>query len=140
MKRDFNLRYRGQLFAVLSFVLASTLLLTGCQTVSTSHAQDIGVPRYAATDPALVQILRTPPARAHVRVGEVRAEPSSQNVDVAKTEAALRKEAAKLGADAAVVVYDHTQIVGAQVVGGWFNRSVELTQGRIVVAIAIKHL
>lgn len=140
MKTKLNTQSTGRLFAGLSLVFASTLLLTGCQTVSTSHAQNIGVPRYAPTDPALVQILRTPPTRAHVRVGEVRAEPNSQNVDVARIEAVLRKEAAKLGADAAVVVYAHTQLVGAQVVGGWFNRSVELTQGRIVVAVAIKYL
>ncbi len=60
-------------------------------------------------------------------------------MDVAKIEDAVRKEAAKLGADAAVVVYDKTQVVGAQVVGGWLNRSIETIQGRVIVAIAIKY-
>jgi len=57
--------------------------------------------------------------RPHVRLGEVRAEPSSQSVDVTKIEEALRKEAAKLGADAVVVVYDRTQVRGAVVTGPW---------------------
>jgi hypothetical protein len=74
-----------------------------------------------------------------VRLGEVRAEPSSENVDVAKIEGALRKEAAKLGADAVVVVYDRTQVTGAFVTGPWWGRSVQTVQGRIVIAVAIKY-
>jgi hypothetical protein len=127
--------------SVLTVTLAATVLLvtTGCQTVSTSYTQEIGGPRFPPSDPAQVQILRTEPTRPHVRLGEVRAEPSSESVDVSKIEAALKKEAAKLGADAAVVVYDKTQVVGAQVVGGWLNRSVETIQGRVIIAIPIKY-
>ena len=87
----------------------------------------------------MVQILRTAPTRPHVRLGEIRAEPYSENTDAATIEAALRKAAAKLGADAAVVVYDRTQVTGAQVVGGFLNRSVETITGRIIVAVAIKY-
>jgi hypothetical protein len=119
--------------------LATLLLASGCQTVSTSHTQDIGGPIFAPSDPLQVQILRTEPTRPHVRLGQVRVEPSDPSVDVTKIEAALRKEAAKIGADAAVVVYDKTQVTGAQVVGGWLNRSIEETEGRIIIAIAIKY-
>jgi hypothetical protein len=123
-----------------SFAAAAALvLLAGCQTVSTTHSQEIGGPRFAPSDPAQVQILRTEPTRPHVRLGEVRAEPSDPSVDVTKIEDALRKEAAKLGADAAVVVYDQTQVTGAQVVGGWLNRSIERTEGRVIIAVAIKY-
>lgn len=126
---------------MLSHALAAAAVigLTGCQTVSTSHQQEIGGPKFAPSDPAQVQILRTEPTRPHVRLGEVRAEPSTESMDVSKIEDALRKESAKLGADAAVVVYDKTQVVGAQVVGGWLNRSVEAVEGRVIVAIAIKY-
>ena len=124
---------------MLALIAVALLLVAGCQTVSTSHTQDIGAPRFAPSDPAQVQILRTEPTRPHVRLGEVRAQPSDESVDVSKIEDAIRKEAAKLGANAAVVVYDKTQVVGAQVVGGWLNRSVDPIEGRIIIAIAIKY-
>jgi hypothetical protein len=127
--------------SVLTTVYAATALLvsTGCQTVSTSHTQDVGAPKFPPSDPAQVEVLRTEPTRAHVKLGEVRAQPSSESVDVTKIEIALKQEAAKMGADAAVVVYDKTQVVGAQVVGGWLNRSVDPIEGRVVIAIAIKY-
>jgi len=111
----------------------------GCQNVSTTHTQAIGGPRFAPSDPTQVQILRTEPTRAHVRLGEVKAEPSSPKVDAALIEDALRKEAAKLGADAAVVVADRTQVTGAVVTGPWWGRSLEATEGRVVIAVAIKY-
>ena len=119
--------------------VAMLFLATGCQTVFTSRTQDIGAPKYPPADPTQVQILRTPPTRAHVRLGEVRAEPSSENVDAAKIEDALRKEAATLGADAVVVVYDRPQVTGAFVTGPWWGRSLQTVQGRIVIAVAIKY-
>ena len=53
--------------------------------------------------------------------------------------AALRKAAAKLGADAVVVVSDSTQVTGAYVTGPWYGRSIERVVGRIVIAVAIKY-
>ena len=123
----------------MGLAAAMLLLVTGCQTVSTTCTQDIGGPKYPPSDPAQVQILRTQPTRAHVRLGEVRAEPSSTSVDVDKIEAALRKAAAKLGADAAVVVYDQTQVTGAVVTGPWYGRSLQEVQGRVILAVAIKY-
>jgi hypothetical protein len=114
-------------------------ILTGCNTVSTSVRQDIGGPTFPPSNPALVQILRTPPTRPHVRLGEVTAEPSSDSVPVTEIETALRKAAAKMGADAAVVVYDKTQITGAFVTGPWWGRSVQTIQGRVIIAVAIKY-
>jgi hypothetical protein len=127
--------------AIPAVILAAAALLvvTGCQTVSTSNTQYIGVQQFAPSDPMQVQILRTEPTRPHIKLGEVRAEPSSESVDVTKIETALKKAAAKMGADAAVVVYDKTQVVGAQVVGGFLNRSVETITGRVIVAVAIKY-
>ena len=118
---------------------AAALMTTGCNTVSTSVTQSIGVPTFPPTVPAQVQILRTEPTRQHIQLGQVRAEPSSVGMDVTKIEAALQKAAAKLGANAAVVIYDKTQVTGAMVVGGWANRSVEPIEGRVIVAIAIRY-
>jgi hypothetical protein len=125
-------------------VIATLLQATGCQTVDTRHTQAVGSPKYPPSDPSQVQILRTEPTRPHVRLGEVRAEPSSESVDVSKIEEALRQEAAKLGADAAVVVYDRTEVTGAWVTGAWVtgpwrDRSVQPIEGRVVIAIAIKY-
>jgi hypothetical protein len=126
------------------FALFTTIVVlfafTGCNTVSTSTKQDLGGPRFPPSDPALVQILRTAPTRPHVRLGEVRAEPSSDSVEVSKIEDALRKVAAKLGAEAAVVVYDHVQVTGAFVTGGLWNRSIQREEGRVIIAVAIKFL
>jgi hypothetical protein len=126
---------------ILTLGLASAMLfvMTGCQTVSTTNTQAIGGPTYPPSDPATVQILRTVPTKPHVRLGEVRAEPSDESVSAAKIEEALRKAAAKMGADAAVVVSDTTQVTGAYVTGPWYGRSIERVEGRVVIAVAIKY-
>jgi len=126
-------------YAMLAFTGVALFLTTGCQSVSTSCTQEIGGPKFPPSDPALVQILRTAPTRAHVRLGEVRAEPIDTSVDAPKIEAALRKAAAKLGADAAVVIYDRTQVTGAQVVGGFGYRSLQAVTDRVIIAVAIKY-
>jgi hypothetical protein len=120
--------------------LAALFLGTGCNTISVNSTQYIGGPKYAASDPAKVEILRAQPNRAHVQLGEIKLEPASPNVEVAKIETDLRQQAAKMGADAAVVVVDRIQTTGAMVVGGFLNRSVETIQGRVIVAVAIKYL
>ena len=119
--------------------VAALFVGAGCNTISTNSTQYVGGPKFPPSDPANVQILRTMPTRSHVQLGEIRAEPASTSTDVVKIETALREQAAKLGADAAVVVVDHVQTTGAMVVGGFLNRSVETIQGRVIVAVAIKY-
>src|SRR5262245_50242396 len=113
---------------------------TGCNTVSTSNMQYLGVTHYPPSDPATIHILHAEPTRPHVRLAEVRAEPSSTSVDVTKIETALRTSAAKMGADAIVIVYDQTQVTGAVVTGPWWGRSVSTVSGRVIVGVAIKYL
>ena len=126
-------------YLTLFTAAVALVALTGCNTVSTSVKQDIGGPTYAPTDPAQVQILRTQPTRPHVRLGEVTVQPSSDSVPVAEIEAALQKAAAKMGAAAAVVVYDKTQTTGAYVTGPWWGRQVQTIQGRVIIAVAIHY-
>lgn len=123
----------------LALTVAILPALTGCQTVAINSRQDIGAPTFPPTDPATVQILRTEPTREHVRLGEIQAEPSEESVSAAKIEEALRQAAAKLGANAVVVVCDRTQVTGAYVTGPWYGRSIEQIQGRVVVAVAIRY-
>jgi hypothetical protein len=134
-----NMKTTIRYLTLIAAAAATLWLTTGCNTVSISAKQDLGLPTYPPTDPAKVQILRTPPTHAHVRLGEITAEPSSESVPVTEIEAALRKAAAKMGADAAVVVYDKTQVTGTFVSGPWWGRSVETLQGRVIVAVAIKY-
>ena len=126
-------------FITLGIAAVVLFFMTGCASVSTSHTQDVGSPKFPPSDPTKIEILRNEPTRPHVRLGEVRAEPSTESMDAAKIEEALRKEAAELGADAAVVVYDGTHVTGAQVVGPWWGGSIRRTEGRIVVAVTIKY-
>lgn len=60
-------------------------------------------------------------------------------MDAALIEAALREEAAKLGADAVIVVSDRIEITEASVTGGVVNRSLRRDEGRVIAAIAIKY-
>jgi hypothetical protein len=120
-------------------VVPALLLVTGCNTVSTSSTQYVGGPTYAPSDPAQIQILREPPKRPNVRLGEVTAEPASDSVSVQKIETSLRNAAAKMGADAIVIVSDRTQVTGAVISGPWYGRTIQQTTARVVVGVAIKY-
>jgi len=127
-----------RLFSVF-LVLAGLCLGTGCQSVSINSNQYLGVPTYPPTDPASIQILRKEPTEPHVQLGEVRAEPSSDSVSAQKIETALRNAAAKMGANAVVIVFDRTEVTGAMIVGPWYGRSVQQIMGRVVVGVAIRY-
>jgi hypothetical protein len=101
--------------------------------------QYIGVPRYPPTDPDKVVILHERPKGGEVRLGEVIVDASIDPAPkVELIEARIRQGTAQLGGDAAVLVVDRTQTVGAVVMGPWWDRSVSTVQDRIVVAVAIK--
>ena len=51
----------------------------------------------------------------------------------------LRQEAAKIGADAVVVVYDRHQPMGAYVMGGYWDRRIETVTEHTIVGVAIKY-
>jgi len=119
--------------------VTALFLVTGCNTVSINSNQYLGVQSYPPSNPAQIQILRKEPARPHVQLGEVRAEPASDSVSAQKIEAALRTAAARMGADAIVIVYDRTEVTGAMLVGPWYGRSVQQIVGRVVVGVAIKY-
>ena len=128
-------------FGLLTIIAAATLLfaVTGCKTVSVSSIEYLGGPTYAPSNPAQIEILRTPPTRPHVRLGEITAEPSSDSVSPQQIEAKLRQSAAKMGADAVVIVSDRTQVTGAVVTGPMFGRTIQQTTGRVIVGVAIKY-
>ena len=71
-------------------------------------------------------------------LGEVFAEPSGDPT-VAQYEQALREGAAKMGADAVVVVYDRMQVVGTMVTGPWWAPAASPIVDRVVVGLAIRY-
>ncbi len=123
-----------------SAAAAATLLaVTGCNTISVQSNQYVGVQTFPPTDPATVQVMRAEPTRPNVRLGEITVEPSSMNTPVNEIEAKLQAAAAKMGANAVVIVVDRTQQMGAVVTGGWYNRQVSPVIGRVIVGVAIHY-
>lgn len=130
----------------LTFALTRILLLglvavlVSCSSVSVTTMPYVGAPRFPASDPAGVEILRTEPPRPHERLGEVEVDASTEPAPpIAEVEQKLRAEAAKMGADAVVVVHDRIQPVGAFVAGPWWGRDVDVITGRKLVGVAIKY-
>lgn len=102
--------------------------------------QYVGVTRYPRSDAVQVEIVHQFPTRAHEKLGEVVVNASvDPGPPVEKIEAALRRDAAKLGADAVVLVHDQTHPVGAVVTGPWWSSTFSTIHGRVVVGVAIKY-
>jgi hypothetical protein len=126
------------LHALLLGALACTLV--SCASIDSTTTRYAGAPRFPPTDPATVQILRSDPGQPHDRLGEVMIDASvDPEPPIEAVEARLRNEAAKIGADAVVVVYDRIQRVGTIVSGGYGYRTAFPVTGHRVVGIAIKY-
>ncbi|KJH76748.1 MULTISPECIES: hypothetical protein [unclassified Pseudomonas] len=129
--------YRPLLGAAL---IACALALTACATVDAQTTAYVGVEHPAPTLASEVQVLRTEPTRPHVRLGEIMIDASVDPAPpITQVEQKLREQAATLGANAAVVVYDNIQPVAAYVSGPLWSRDIETIQGRKLKAIAIRY-
>ena len=126
-------------YFVSAAAAATLLVVSGCNTINLQTNQYIGVQTYPPTDPATIQVMRTEPTRPNVKLGEITVEPSSMDTPVSKIEAKLQAAAAKMGANAVVIVVDRTQQMGAVVTGGWYDRQVSPVIGRVIVGVAIRY-
>ena len=92
-------------------------------------------PRFAPTHPASVDLLRREPRRDHLRLGEVwiRPDPRMNRYDV---EGLLREKAARMGADALVIVADRFFREG--VVYNYWRGPMRVYE-RHIVGIAIRY-
>ena len=120
-------------------ILVALSLLFGCTYVSVESRKYLAVPSYPPTDPAAVQILHAPPTQPHERLGEISLQPQG-NPPVQEMEAKLRQAAAKMGADAAVIVADRMRYMGAYETGPWWGREISPEYGRVIVAVAIRYV
>jgi len=123
---------------MLCGLAALALATTGCRTVSTNLVPYVGVPKYPPSDPARVEILQKEPTRPHEKLGEVVASPDD-GVRAQKIEDKLRKQAAKLGADAVVLTHDKMQVTGTRVWGPYWAPETTAVSARVIVVIAIKY-
>jgi hypothetical protein len=92
-------------------------------------------PRYAPTYPDQVDLLRREPRRDHIRLGEVWIRPSWR-LDRSYVEGVLREKAARMGADALVIVADRYFRDGV-VFSYW--RGPRTVYARQIVGIAIRY-
>jgi len=114
-------------------------VIASCASVNGTATQYVGAPRFPASDPAGVQILRTAPESPHDRLGEIQVKATTSPAPpIAEVEEKLRQEAAKLGADAVVVIFDRIQPVATYVTGGYSDLRVDTISGRKLIGIAIK--
>jgi hypothetical protein len=132
--------FSGPSRAVALSAILCALLLISCAHVSTTTTQYVGAPHQPPSDPAKVELLRTQPTRPHDRLGEIVVDASTDPAPpITEVEEKLRKAAASIGADAAVIVYDRVQPVGVFVSGGYWNRTATTITGRKLVGVAIKY-
>jgi hypothetical protein len=124
-------------FAVL-IPLAGAVVLAGCSQVTIKSFRFLGVPEPPPTDPAQVQILRLPPLRRFERLGRIDAVPESDDVDNEKIEAAIRKAAAKMGADAVIIGFQGERPMGFSIQGFPGDAEARRRMGRVIVGTAIK--
>ena len=119
---------------------ALLLALAGCSNIDARTTEYVGAPHAAPTSAANVQVLRSEPTRPHTRLGEIvvdaSVEPPPPITDV---EQKLREQAASIGGDAVVVVYDRIQPVSAYVSGPLWDRDIRTIEGRKLKGIVIKY-
>jgi hypothetical protein len=128
--------YRNSFRAVL---LAASLVLCGCSSISVNTKAYLGSPKYAPSDPARVTILASEPKQPKEQLGEIMLSVGG-NPPREKLEDMLRRAAAKLGADAVYVVYDKTHVFPVAYAGWWGGPyGVSEDMRRDIVAVAIKY-
>jgi hypothetical protein len=123
-------------------LLAAIVTAAGCASTSVSTIPLPNVPALQASDPARVQVLRAEPTTPHVKLAEiivaaadaVGSPPTPQEVDEK-----LRVAAAKLGANAVVVVQDTIQPGLPVASGTWWGKVPGTHKAREVIGIAVAY-
>ncbi len=124
---------------LMGIVAMAALALAGCASVTVQTHAYLGVPNYPPTTPAQVQIVTQQPKQPHERLGEIilsgEGNPSRDTL-----EKKLKEEAAKLGANAVVIIYDKTHVFPIVYVDWYWGPSgVSEEMHREVVGMAIRY-
>ncbi len=118
-------------------LIGFSLWLAGCASISTRTHVYTGAPKYPPADPLKVQILRVAPTRPHDRLGEIALD-ATDDPSRERVEKKLKKAAAKLGADALVVVFDQRRLFPVVYVD-WWGATFSAQEHHGIIAIAIKY-
>lgn len=123
------------------FLVCAAGLLVSCASIDSSTTPYVGVTHYPPSNPASVEIIRGETTiRPHDRLGEIMIDASTDPApEVTKIEERLRQEAARIGADAVLVVYDRVQPVAVYVSGYYWSRTASTVTGHRLVGLAIKY-
>jgi len=128
-----TLWFMGFLLAVLTGSVCS------CSSVNAHTTQYAGAPSLPPTQAANVRILRFEPAQPSLQLGEIVVNTTPSTVQpTGEVEDKLREEAAKLGADAVVVVDARIQQEGEAYDPYSSDAPLETVYGERVIAKAIK--
>ncbi len=119
-----------------TIILALALVAAGAVSCHHPYGSRLypGVPRFRPTDPDRVELLRREPRQDHIQLGEiwVRPDPGMRGREV---EGILRERAARMGADAVVIVEDN---FNGEPVGRRRRRGDDWTYEREIVGVAIR--
>jgi hypothetical protein len=119
--------------------MAVLIAVTGCNTVSMNTTRYTGVPKYPRSqDSAQIQILHQWPDGPYDSLGEVTAQPNTTKVSSQKITASIQDAAAKMGANAVVIVSDQNQVVGESFAGPWFAQMETPIIGQVIIGVAIR--
>lgn len=124
-----------------SWLLATLLLaIAGCSSIDARTTEYVGAPHAAPTSASNVEVLRSEPTRPHARLGEIIVDASVEPAPpITEVEQKLREQAASIGGDAVVVVYDRIQPLSAYVSGPLWSRDIQTIEGRKLKGIVIKY-
>jgi hypothetical protein len=127
--------------ALCSLVAASCASLeASLESLESTTTPYVTAPHFAPAERDAVKIVRTEPLEPHERLGEIVVDMSiTWPPPIAKVEARLAEESAKLGANAVVVVVDRVQPSEGYVTGTYWGRPMESVTGRKTIGVAIKY-
>ena len=119
-------------------LVAAAAVAGGCSSISATSRTYPDAPSFAPTDASSVEILQRDPAIPYVRLGEITVSlqnnPSQESI--AK---AVKEQAAKMGATAAVLVYDGSQAMGVMYSGPMWAPADPTQLGQVLIAVAIRY-
>ena len=136
METAFMLMTPRRISMLLGVILAA-MILPSCSQVNIKSYRLLEAPATSPTDPDEIEILPRPPLRRHIELGRIVASPEGA-VDNATIEEAIRKEAAKMGANAVIIGYQGEAPKGFSISGFPGSAEARRETGRVVRATAIK--
>ena len=128
-----------KLAVTLGFALL--FLLPGCSWVSVDTQPYFDAPTYAPVDPGSVEILGSYPQSPYVTLGEVHLD-ATGNAPLSEIRMKLQKTAAKMGANAVVLLGDTSMMtVGAlEPSSHWWSQLTDPAPDRLIVGTVIRYV